>query len=124
MVPSLERGLTARGILLDPGKTVALARKGHVPTPEGVSRLAGVGARIANQERIKVGVSVGTDELPIESVITIMPDRGAKQVARMLPRTPEEQAANLTATGSMEGKGASSWISWRRAWSEEGMRGQ
>ena len=37
VVPFLEGELTARGIHLNPGKTVALAPKGHVPTPEDVS---------------------------------------------------------------------------------------
>ena len=36
VVPFLERDLTARGIHLNPSKAVALAPKGHVPTPEGI----------------------------------------------------------------------------------------
>ena len=34
VVPFLERELIARGIHLGPGKTVSLAPKGHVLTPE------------------------------------------------------------------------------------------
>ena len=37
VVPFLEKELTARGINLKPGKTVALAPKGHVPTPEEIA---------------------------------------------------------------------------------------
>lgn len=72
-LPFLERELTARGIHLNPRKTVALAPKGHVPTPEAISLLAGVGARIADDGGIKVvGVPVGTDEFAIESAIGIV----------------------------------------------------
>ena len=37
VVPFLERELTARGINLNPEKTITLAPKGHVPTPEDLS---------------------------------------------------------------------------------------
>ena len=37
VAPFLERELTAGGIQLNPGKTVSLAPKGHVPTPEEIS---------------------------------------------------------------------------------------
>ena len=67
-MPFLERELTTRGIHLNPGKTVALAPKGHVPTPEETSILAGVSVCIADEGGIKVvGVPVGTDEFAIES---------------------------------------------------------
>ena len=49
VVPFLERELTAKDIHLTPGKTVALAPKGHVPTPEEISLLAGVDVRIADE---------------------------------------------------------------------------
>ena len=102
VVPFLERELTARGINLNPGKTDALAPKGHVPTPEEIWLLSGVGARIADEGGIKVvGVPVGSDEFAIESAIGIARDGGAEQLARMLPRMPDKQAANLIATGSM-----------------------
>ena len=66
-MPFLERELTARGMHLNPGKTVALAPKGYVPTPEEISLLAGVGIRIADEGGTKVvGVPVGTDEFAIE----------------------------------------------------------
>ena len=72
VVPFLERELTARGINFNPGKTVALAPKGHVPTPEETSLSAGVGAHIADEGGTKVvGVPVGSDEFAIESAIGI-----------------------------------------------------
>lgn len=79
-----------------------------MPTPEDVSRLAEVGVRIANQGGTKVvGVPGGADELPIESVEGIMPDKGgAEQLARMLPRMPDKQAATLIATGSTGREGS------------------
>ena len=102
MVPFLERELTARGINLNLGKTVALAPKGHVPTPEEISLLAGVGFRIADEGGIKVvAVPVGSDEFAIESATGIVRDEGAEQLGRMLPRMPNKQAANLIATDSM-----------------------
>ena len=85
VVSFLERELIARGINLNPAKTVALAPKGHVSTPEETSRLAGVGVRIADEGGIKVvGVPVGSDEFAIESAIGIVRDGGAEQLARML----------------------------------------
>ena len=67
VVPFLERELAARGIHLNLGKTAALASKGHVPTAEDETLLAGVGVRIADEGGIKVvGVPVGTDEFAIE----------------------------------------------------------
>ncbi|CAM9314220.1 unnamed protein product, partial [Laminaria digitata] len=102
VVPFLERELAARGIHLNPGKTVALTPKGHVPTPAEIALLAGVGARIADKGGIKVvGVPVGTDDFAIESAIEIVREGGAEQLARMLPRMPDKQAANLIAIGSM-----------------------
>ena len=75
----LQRELTARGIHLNLGKTVALVPKGHVSTPEEISLLAGVGVRIADEGGIQVvGVPVGTDEFGIESVIGIVRDGGAE----------------------------------------------
>ena len=88
VVPFLQRELTARGIHLIPGKTVALAPKEHVPTPEETSLLAGVGVHNADEGGIKVaGVPVGTDELGIENAKGIVRDDGVEQLARMLVRT-------------------------------------
>ena len=102
VVPFLDRELTARSRNLNPGKTVALAAKGHVPTSEETSLLAGVGVRVADEGGIKVaGVPAGSDEFAIESAIGIIRDGGAEQLARMLPRMPDKQAANLVATSSM-----------------------
>ena len=72
VVPFLQREMTARGMDLNPGKTVALVPKGHVPTPY-ISLLAGVGVCNADEEAIKmVGVPVGIDEFAIESAIGIV----------------------------------------------------
>lgn len=54
VAPFLERELTARGTNLNLGKTAALAPKGHVPTPEDLPVLAGVGAHIADEGGVKV----------------------------------------------------------------------
>ena len=108
MVSFLERELTARGVHLNPGKTVAWTPKGHVPTPEDISLLAGVGIRVADEGVIKVvRTPVVSDEFAIERAIGIVRDGGAEQPARMLPRLPDKQAANLIATGSV-------WCSGRR----------
>ena len=65
---TLSRELAARGIYLNPGKTGTLAPKGHVPTPEAISLLAGVGVLIVEHGWIKVvGVPVGSDEFATES---------------------------------------------------------
>ena len=62
-MPFLEPELTRRVIRLNPGKTVVLTPKGHVPTPEEILLSAGVGVRITDEAGIKVvGVPVGTDE--------------------------------------------------------------
>ena len=102
-MPFFERELTAMGMHLNPpGKTVVLAPKGHVPTPEEISHLAGIGVRNAHEGRIKVvGVPVGTGEFAIKSVIGIVRDGRAEPLARMLPRIPDIQAANPIATGSI-----------------------
>ncbi|CAM9941134.1 unnamed protein product, partial [Laminaria digitata] len=102
VVPFLERELTARAIHLNPGKTVALAPKRHVPTPAEIALLAGFRVGIADEGGIKVvGVPVGTDKFAIESAIETVREGGVEQLARMLPRMPDKQAANLIATGSM-----------------------
>ena len=100
VMPFLERELTARGINLNPGNTVALTPKKHVPTPEDISLLAGVGVRIADEGGIKVVGVPGSDEFAIESAMGIVRDGGAEHLVRMLPRLPDKQAANLIATNS------------------------
>ena len=61
-----------------------------------------MGVRVADEGGIKVaGVPAGSDEFAIESAIGIIRDGGAEQLARMLPRMPDKQAANLVATSSM-----------------------
>ena len=78
VVPFLERELTARGIHLNLGKTVALTPKELVPAPEEIS-LSAAGVRIANEGGIKVvGVPVGTDEFEIDNAIGIVRDGGGQ----------------------------------------------
>ena len=48
-----------------------------------------------------MGVPVGTDEYAVESALETVQNEGAEQLARMLPRMPDKQAANLIAAGSM-----------------------
>ena len=68
-----KQELTVRGIHLNPGKTVVLAPKRHVPTPGDISLLAGVGVRIADEGAIKVvEVPVGNVEFAIESAVDIV----------------------------------------------------
>ena len=81
---------------------MALPPKGHVPTLEQIALLEGIGVRIAEWGGVKVvGVPVGTDGYAMESAMEIVRNGGAEQLARMLPRMPDKQAANLIATGSM-----------------------
>ena len=101
---------------MSPG-TVGVDSEGHAPQlgqdgylgPEGtrthagryISLLAGVGVRVADDGVIKVvGVPVGSDEFVIESATGIVDGR-AEQLARMPPRMPDNQAANLIVTGFM-----------------------
>ena len=102
VVPFLQRELSNIGIAINPSKTAALPPKGHVPTPEQIDLLEGIGVRIAERGGMKVvGVPVDTDEHAMESVMEIVRNGGAEQLARMLPRMPDKQAANLIATCSM-----------------------
>lgn len=48
-----------------------------------------------------VGVPIGADAYAIESVMEIIENDGAEQLARMLPCMPDKQLANLIANGSM-----------------------
>ena len=76
MVPFLQRELTARGIYLIPGTTVALAQKGSVPTLEEIYLLAGVGVGIADEGGVKmVGIPVGADEFSLTIAIGIVGGR-------------------------------------------------
>ena len=45
----LQRELSNIGIAINPSKTVALPPKGHVPTPEQIALLEGIGASIAER---------------------------------------------------------------------------
>lgn len=73
--------MTARSIHLNPGKTVPVAPKRHVLTPEDILLWAGVGVHIADEGGTKVAkVPVGTDE-SIEIAIGIMRDGGPEYLA-------------------------------------------
>ena len=102
VVPFLQRELSDIGIAINPSKTVALPPKGHVPTPEQIVLLEGIGVSIAERGGVKVvGVPIGTDEHARESAMEIVRNGGAEQLARMLSRMPDKQSANLIAIGSM-----------------------
>ena len=102
VVPLLQRELSNIGIAINPSKTVALPPKGHVPTPERIALLEGVGVSIAERDGVKVvGVPVGIGEYARESAMEIVQNEEAEQLARMLSRMPDKQSANLIATGSM-----------------------
>ena len=101
-VPFLQRELSNIGIAINPSKTVALPPEGHVPTPEQIALLEGIGVSIAERGGVKVvGVPIGTDEYARESAMEIVRSGGAEQLARMLSRMPGKQSANLISTGSM-----------------------
>ena len=102
VVPFLQRELFNIGIAINPSKTVALTPKGHVPTPEQIAFLEGVGGSIAERGGFKVvGMPIGTDEYAKESVTETVRNGGAEQLARMLSRMPDRQSANLIATDSV-----------------------
>ena len=76
--------------------------KGHVPTSEEIVLLEGIDVRITERGGVTVvGVPIGTDEYVMDSAMEIVKNGGADQFARMLPRMPDKQSANLIATGSM-----------------------
>lgn len=80
---SLAKELTARGMHLDPSMPAALTPKGYVPTLEYTSRLAGVGACIADKGRGKGSwVPVGTTEFAIKSAVRIVRDAGGGGTTR------------------------------------------
>ena len=101
-MPFLQRELASIGTAMNPSKTVALPRKGHVPTLEEIALLGSDDVRIAERGGVKVvGVPIGTDAYAMESAMEIVKNVGAEQLARMLPHMPDKQSANLIATGSM-----------------------
>ena len=102
VLPFLQRELSNIGIAINPSKTVALPPKGHVPTPEQIALLEGIGVSIVDRGGVKVvGVPIGTDEYARESAMEIIRNGGPEQLPRMLSRMPDKQSANLIATGSM-----------------------
>ena len=102
VVPLLQHELCEIGIAINPSETVALPPKGHVPTPEEISLLGGIGVRIAEGEGVKVvGVPAGNDAFAMNSALEIVRDGVAEQLARIIPRTPDKQSANHIATSSM-----------------------
>ena len=102
VVRFLQRELANIEIAINPPKAVALPPKGHVPTLDEIALLEGIDVRIAERGGVKVvGVPIGTDAYARESAMGIVENGGAEQLARMLPRMPDKQSANLIATGSM-----------------------
>ena len=102
LVPFLQRELANIENAVNLVKTVALPPKGHVPTLDEIALLEGIDVRIAERGGVKVvGVAIGTDAHAGESAMEIVENGGAEQLARMLPRMPDKQSANLIATGSM-----------------------
>ena len=68
VVPFLQHELCELSIAMNPSKTVALPPKGHVPTPEEIALLGGIGVRIAGRGGVKVvGVPIGNDALAVIS---------------------------------------------------------
>ena len=102
VVPFLQRELYNIGIAINPSITVALPPKGHVPTPEPIALLEGLGVSIVERGGVKVvGALFGTDKYMRESAMEIVRNGGAEQLARMLSRMPDKQSVNLIANGSM-----------------------
>ena len=68
VVPFLQHELCKIGITMNPSKTVALPPKGHVPTPEEIALLGGIGVRIAERRGVKVvGVPIDNDAFGVNS---------------------------------------------------------
>ena len=103
VVPFLPpRELANIGVAINPNKTVDLPPKGHVPAQDEIALLEAIDVRIAERTGVKVvGAPIGTDAQARESAMEIVENGGAEQLARMLPRMPDKQSANLIATGSM-----------------------
>ena len=103
VVPFLQRELLSNILIaVDPSKTAALPPKGHVPMPGQFALLEGIDVSIAERGGVKVvGVPVRADEYARESAMEVVRNGGTKQLARMLPRVPDKQSANLIAAGSM-----------------------
>ena len=58
--PFLQHELCEIGIAMNPSKTAALPSKGHVPVPEEIALLGGIGVCIAEGRGVKVvGVPIG-----------------------------------------------------------------
>ena len=98
----LQHELCEIGIAMNPSKTAALPSKGHVPVPEEIALLGGIGVCIAEGRGVKVvGVPIINDAFTVNSVLKIVRDRGAEQLARILPHTLDKQSANVIATSLM-----------------------
>ena len=98
----LQRELSEIGIAIATSQTVALPPKGHVLTPKDTALRGGVDFRIMVGGGIQVvGIPISNDAHGVESSTKIVRDGGAEQLARMQPRMPDRQAANLIATSSV-----------------------
>ena len=70
VVPFLQYELCKIGTTTNPSKTVALPPKGHVPTPEEIALLGGIGVRLAEGWGVKaVGVPIGNDAFLVNSTL-------------------------------------------------------
>ena len=75
VVPFLQHDLCEIGIAKNPSKTVALPPKGHVPTPEEIALLGGIGLRIAEGWGVNVvGVPIGSDAFAMNNALKIVRD--------------------------------------------------
>ena len=68
--------------------------KGHAPTLEELDLLDGIDVRIAELGGVKVvGVPFATDAYTMESVMEIVKNGGADQLAWMQPRMPDKEVS-------------------------------
>ena len=71
--PFLQHELCEIGIAMNPSKTVALPPKGHVPIPEEIALLGGIGVRIVEGRGVKVvGVPIGNGAFAANSTLEIV----------------------------------------------------
>ena len=96
VVSVLQRELASIGIAINPRKTVVLPPKGRVSTMKETALPDGIDVRIAERGGAKVvGVPIATDAYAMESAMEIVENGGTEHLARMLPRMPDKQSANL-----------------------------
>ena len=97
----LVNELAAVGIVVNRAKSLALPPPGHVITEEQTRLLDGVGLTVAGEGITVVGVPIGTDEYIKEFAMKVITDGGADKLAKMVPRMPDRQVANLITSLSL-----------------------